>query len=131
MRTCRKVSCTSTCLVALVTPRAGLRVRIGEVAEQPPRVEVVLDVVKGPLDTCRAVGVALLVGHEPEAEAFAERLHFGSDHRVLPRTVRNDDVGVVDHALGCGAAEETHRVGQEGLGVEPVEAGVQLREDHP
>jgi len=88
--------------VCVVAPGPELEVAVLEAGEVPARVEVVLDVVKGPLDPGGAVRVADGVGLEHESEVTGERLHDGRSHGVLASAVRDDHRTIVDHATpGC------------------------------
>ncbi len=64
-----------------------------------------LDEVKRPLDSGRAVGVALLMGSEEEAKPFGKGGHFGHGDHGGAGAAEHDDMGVVDHDLGWDAAE--------------------------
>lgn len=117
--------------VDAIAPRDRLAVQRLPVGEFAPDEKVVLDVVEGPLDPCRAIGIPLLVRFEDEAEALAEALHLRHRHHRAPRAGEHDDMGVVDHARRAGAAEVAQRIGEEDLAVEAGERGVVLDEDHP
>src|SRR5215470_9493334 len=52
-----------------LAPGTELGVEVGDVHEGAPRIEVMLDVVKGPLHPCRPVRIAELVRRKAEAHA--------------------------------------------------------------
>lgn len=84
--------------VDVIAPGPQLEVAVLESGEVPTRVEVVLDVVKGSLDSGGAVRVADGVGLEHEPEVTGERLHDRRRHSVLASAVRDHDRAIVDHA---------------------------------
>ena len=107
--------------VHLVAEGARLRIEIGEVGKRAPGEEIVFDEMKRALDARRAVGIALFVGPEDEAEALGEGRHLGRRHHPRAGAGGDDDVRVIDHARRGGAAHVLERVGQEDLAVEAIE----------
>ena len=102
--------------------RAAVQVR--QVVEGASREEVVFDEVERPLDSGRAVGVALLVGREGKAETLAKSRHLGHRNHVLARPTQDHHVGIVDHAAFGRTAEVVQRVREEDLAGEAVERGI-------
>ena len=117
--------------VGSLTPGAELCVGVGDVGEGAAGIEVVLDVIEGPLHSRRPVDVPERVRDEEEGEAGRKGDHLGRDHRVLASAAGHDDARVVEHAPGRGPAEEAQRLGQEHLRPEAVPPGKYHREDHP
>jgi hypothetical protein len=117
--------------VDLVAPDDGLAIEVVPIVEVATGEEVLVDVVEGPLDARRAVGVADLVGGEGKVEPLGEGGHLGHRHHVSAGAREHDDVGVVDHAAAARAPEIGQRVGEEDLAVEAREGRAALDEDHP
>src|SRR6266478_562830 len=63
--------------VDAVAPLPRLLIQIVPTGKPAARQKVVFDKGEGTLDPRRAVGVAALMRHKVESEAFRERLHFG------------------------------------------------------
>jgi len=117
--------------VDLIAEGARLGIEIGEISEGAPGEEIVLDKMERPLDARRAVGIALLVRPEDEAETLGKGRHLGRRHHPRARAGGDHDVGVINHARRGRARQVLKRVGQEDLAGKTREGGITLEEEHP
>lgn len=116
--------------VLALAPGARLGAQVVPVSEGAAREEIVLVVVKRPLDFARAIGVSQLVCDENETEALSKRFHLGRDGGVLAGPARDHHRRIVDHAASGGAAQKDERVGQEYLAPKAIPARVALQKAH-
>ena len=118
------------CRVHLVAEGPGLAIEIGEIRKRAAGEEIVLKEMKGAFDTRGAVGIALFMRPEDEAEAVGEGRHLGGRDHPRPGASRDDDVCVIDHARRGRPAEVLQRVGQEDFAVKAREGRVDLEKKH-
>jgi hypothetical protein len=117
--------------VDAVTPLAGLLIQVFPTGESAASQEVPVNKSEGSLDACRAVGIATLVSSEAKAETLTESFHLGNGNHLGAGSTQDDDMSVVNHDAGGGAAKVSQGVGQKDFAVETLERRVTLKEQHP
>jgi hypothetical protein len=90
--------------VDAVAPLTRLLIQILPTGERAAGQKVVFDEGKRAFHARRAVGVAALVRHEAESEAFGEGIHFGHGNHFASRAAQHHHMRVVDHHALDGAA---------------------------
>lgn len=117
--------------VGAITPGAELCVAVVDVFEGAPRIEVVLDVVKGPLDSSGAIRIPHRMRLEAEVESLGEGPHHGGRDGVPATTVGDDNGAVVDHAARSAPSEVLQGFAEKGAAFEAGPARIDLGVEKP
>ncbi len=112
--------------VDAVAPLACLLIQIVPAGERASGQKVSLYKAERPLHARRAVGVAALMCHEAEPEAFPERLHFGDRNHLTPGATQHHHMRVIDHHAFDSASHVSQRIGEKHLAIEPLKRGTDL-----
>jgi hypothetical protein len=89
--------------VDLVAALACLSIQILPTGERAAGQKVAFYQCESTLDAPRPVGIAPLMRHKAEPEAFRERLHLGHRNHLFSRAAQHHHMRVVDHHPGWTA----------------------------
>jgi len=116
--------------VDAIAPLPGLCIQVWPTGERTASQEVVLNEPERPFDASGAVGIATLVGHKAEVEAFGKGSHLGHGNHLPSGSSQHHHVGVVDHDALRAATEIPQRFGEEDFAIEALKRCVALKEQH-